>query len=185
MTPSPEQPPTSSGNRRFTPEREAEITRKWYFDTSHEGRTGAEFAALREEVRKATVLDFEKLRDDLDYKNLTNENPYMQEFTNDITVFDLERIYEHRNGIGLSDEQFEKLLGIFDKEVRDAFRKSIADGEVVSDIHRKANKYFSPAELKEHSEETLAAMRRETELQEENLPHEPVKLSFFPKKKRT
>jgi hypothetical protein len=184
MAQSPELPSINSDKRQITPE-EAEITRKWYFETSHEGRTGAEFNALREEVRQATVLDFEKLRDDLDYKNLTKENPYVQEFVSDMTVFDLERIYEHRQDVGLSGEQFETLLAIFDKDVQYAFRKAIADGEVVSDLYKKADKYFSPAELKEHSEESLTAMNRETELQQQNLPHEPAKFSFFPRKKRT
>src|SRR5258708_31857615 len=99
MTRSPEQPQTNDGKPKFSPKEEAEIVRKWYFDTSHAGRTGAEFNALREEVRKATILDFIKLRDDLDYKSLSDENPYVQEFMNDITVFDLERIYEHKKGI--------------------------------------------------------------------------------------
>src|SRR5260370_11082678 len=122
MAQSHEQPTINKEKRKITPE-EAEIIRKWYFDTSHAGRTGAEFKLLREEVRNATVLDFIKLRDDLDYKSLSNENPYVQEFMNDMTIFDLERIFEHRKDIGLSEEQFEKLLGIFGQYVQDAFRK--------------------------------------------------------------
>ena len=160
------------------------IIRKWYLDTSHEGRTGAEFKALREEVRKATVLDFIKLDNDLDYKSLTNENPYVREFMNDITVFDLERIYEHKKDIGLSEEQFEKLVTIFGQHVQDAFRNSIAEGDVMRQIYRETDNLFLPAEMQEHSDESLAAMKRETELQEQNLPHESVKLSFFPKRKR-
>ncbi len=181
---SPEQPPTNDGKPKFSPEEEAEIIRKWYFDTSHTGRTGAEFKALREEVRKATALDFIKLRDDLDYKSLSNENPYVQEFMNGMTVFDLERIYEHRRDIGLSEEQFEKLLGIFGQYVQDAFRKSLADGEAMRHVYKEADKLFPAAEMQEHSDESLEAMKRESELQEQNLPHEPAKLSFFPKKKR-
>jgi hypothetical protein len=183
MAQSPEQPPINSDKQKITPD-EAEVVRKWYFDTSHAGRTSAEFKALREEVRKATVLDFIKLRDDLDYKSLSHENLYVQEFMNDVTVFDLERIHEHRKDIGLSDQQFEKLLAIFEQDVQDAFHKSIADGEAVADLYKKADRHFSPGEIQEHSDESLAAMKREIELQEQNLPHEPVKLSFFPKKKR-
>jgi hypothetical protein len=184
MAESREQPSIGDNKGEVKPT-EAEITRKWYFDTSHEGRTGAEFNVLREEVRKASVLDFGKLHKDLDYKNLVNENPYVQEFVNDVAVFDLERIYEHRKDIGLSDQQFEKVLAIFGQHTQDAFRKSIADSEAVSRLYKLADKHFSPVEIKEHSDESLAAMNRETELQEQNIPHEPVNLSFFPKKKHT
>ncbi|SRR6266478_3069138 len=121
MALSPETTKGNSGKQEFTPEEEAEITAKWYFDTSFEGRTGAEFKALRDEVRKATTLDFVRRRKDRDYDSLIYENPYVVEFMKDMTVFDLESIYEHRKDLGLSEDQFRKLLTIFDSSVQDAF----------------------------------------------------------------
>jgi len=184
MARSSEQPPINDDDRKFTPEEKREITRKWYLDTSHEGRTGAEFKALREEVRKATILDFVRLRDDRDYEALSHENPSVQKFTNDLTVLDLQIIHGHREEIGLSEGQFEKLLAIFEQDVQNEFRKKIAHLQALKGIYKEAQKHFSPAEWKEHSDESLAAMKKETELQEQNVPHEPPKLSPFPKKKR-
>src|SRR5712692_10748789 len=96
MARSPEQPPKNSGTQKFTPQERAEITRKWYDDTSHAGRTGAEFKALREEVRKATILDFVRLRNDRDYETLSHENPHVHKFENDLTVLDLQIIHGRR-----------------------------------------------------------------------------------------
>jgi hypothetical protein len=184
MARSPEQPPINGGNQKFTPQEKTEITRKWYDDTSHAGRTGAEFKAIREEVRKATILDFVRLHDDRDYETLTYENPYVQRFTNDLTVLDLQMIHGHREEIGLSDEQFKKLLAIFEPDVQREFRKKVANLQALKGIYKEAQKHFPPAEWKELSDENLAAMKEETELQEQNIPHEPTKLSPFPKKKR-
>jgi len=50
-------------------------------------------------------------------------------------------------------------------------------------VFKDVDRHFSPAEVKEHSNETLAAMKKEIELQEQNKPHEPAKLRFFPKKR--
>jgi hypothetical protein len=183
MARSPEQSPISGDKQKFTARERNEITRRWYDDTSHAARTGAEFKALREEVRKATVLDFVKLRNDRDYESLSNENPYVQEFMNDLTVLDLQVIHGHRDEIGLSDEQFEKLLAIFEPDVQSEFRRKTANLHALKGIYTEARKQFSLAELEEHSDESLSEMKRETELQEQNIPHEPTKLSPFPKKK--
>src|SRR5438552_4856309 len=109
--------PQPSGGHESSSADESKITAKWYFDTSHEGRTGAEFRAMREELRKATMLDFIKMRSDLDYRCLMHENPYLEEFTKDVTVFNLVRVYEARRDIGLSEEQLLKLLAVFDQDV--------------------------------------------------------------------
>jgi len=178
MARSPEQPPIND-KPKFTREQRNEIGRKWYDDTSFEGRTGAEFKALREEVQKATVLDFARYRDDRDYERLVHENPHAREFMDDTTKYDLVKIYDCRKEIGLSDEQFDKLLSVFDEGIQKRVRTFIADGRAAKAFY----KLFSPAELEEHSEEALAAMQNETELQERNIPHERVKLSLFPRKK--
>jgi hypothetical protein len=180
MARSPEQPPKDDADRKFNPEEEKEITRKWYKDTSFEGRTGAEFKALRKEVREATILDFTRYRDDQDYKNLTYENPHVREFMDKETKYILVKIFEERADIGLSDEQFNRLLARFDENVQDGVRQFIASTEAVGALFKR----FSPAELKEHSEEYLAAMQKEIELQERNVPHKRVKLPPpFPQKK--
>jgi len=184
MARSLEQPPINDDKQKFTSQERAEITRKWYDDTSHAGRAGAEFKALREEVRKATILDFVRLRNDRDYETLSYENPYVQRFTNDLTVLDLQMIHGHREEIGLSDEQFEKLLAIFELDVQREFRKKVANLQALTGIYKEAQKHFPPAEWKELSDENLSAMKKETELQEQNVPHEPVKLPFFPKRRR-
>src|SRR5437879_5185908 len=151
MARSSEQPPINDGNQEFTSQEKAEITRKWYDDTSHAGRTGAEFKALREELRKATTLDFVRLRDDRDYETLSHENPYVQTFENDLTVLDLQMIHGHREEIGLSDEQFEKLLAIFEPDIQIEFRKKIANLRTFREIVKEAQKPFSTAESMEHS----------------------------------
>ena len=184
MTPIPEQPPINGESPKFTPQERNEIARKWYDDTSHAGRTGAEFKALREEVRKASVLDFVKLRNDRDYETLSHENPYVQEFMNDLTVLDLQVIHGHRKEIGLSDEQFEKLVAIFEPGIQSEFRKKTANLQTLKGVYREAQNHFSPIEWTEHRDESLATMKKETELQELNVPHEPAKLSPFPKKNR-
>src|SRR5437667_7043776 len=102
MAQSPEEPPINDNQSEFTPEQRNEIARKWYNETSHEGRTGAEFKALREEVLQSTVLDFVRYREDRDYEDLAHENPYVKEFLNDMTKFDLARIFDSRKEIGLS-----------------------------------------------------------------------------------
>jgi len=178
MARSPEQPPIND-KLKFTPEQRNEIARKWYNDTSFEGRTGAEFEALREEVQKATVLDFARYRDDRDYERLVDENPHVREFMDETTKYDLVKIYDCRKEIGLSDEQYDKLLSVFDEHMQKSVRAFIADGRAAKALY----KLFSPAELKEHSEEALAAMQKETELQAQNIPHERVKLSLFPRSK--
>ncbi len=63
------------------------------------------------------------------------------------------------------------------------FHKEIAEGEAMTRVFKDVDRHFSPAEVKEHSNETLAAMKKEIELQEQNKPHEPAKLRFFPKKR--
>jgi hypothetical protein len=178
MARSPEQPPIEN-NRKFTPDQEDEITRKWYNDTSFEGRSGAEFKALREELRKTHVLDFRRYRGDRDYENLIDENPHVQQFRADMTKYDLLAIHDSRKEIGLSDEQFKKLLSIFDEDIQKSVHAFIAQSDAVKTLYKS----FSPAELKDHSDEVTAEMKREIELQEQNIPHERVRLRPFPRKK--
>jgi hypothetical protein len=179
MARSPEKPPINDASLRSATPEEKEIARRWYDDTSHAGRTSAEFKVLREELRKTTVLDFVKYRGDRDYENLIDENPHVQEFRADTTKYDLLRIRERRKEIGLSDEQFNRLLSIFDEDIQKNVHTFIAQSGAVKTLYKR----FSPAKLKEHSDEVTAEMKREIELQEQNIPHERVKLSPFPRKK--
>lgn len=181
MAPSPEIPPANSPKREFTPEEENEITGKWYADASFEGRTKAEFDAFRSEVRKATTLDFIKRRDDRDYSRLIYENPHVEGFLAEMTVTDLVMIYENKEVIGLSKEQFQRLLATFGEDVQEKFREGIAMGRLMKDLYGQ----FTSEELREHSDATFAAMIKEIELQETNTPHQEVTLpGLFPEKKK-
>jgi hypothetical protein len=180
MGQSKEKPQVNKDDEVHATEEEREITRKWYNDTSFEGRTKAEFDALREEVRRATSLDFNKLRADRDYSRLIYENPLFAQLLTDTALIDVEMIYEERDKIGLSEEQFQRLLVIFGPEVQNAFRKQIAEREIVAHLYGQ----FSADELKRHSDETTAIMKKEIELQERNVPHEMLKPSLFPTKRK-
>src|SRR5690242_10148394 len=102
MPRSAEQPSTNNEKNDFTREEEREITSNWYGDTSFEDRTSAEFEALREELKKATVLDFTKFQQDGDYARLILENHLVDEFLTEETLRTLQRIHDGRRDIGLS-----------------------------------------------------------------------------------
>lgn len=181
-----EKPSTNIGKQEFTPEQEDEITRKWYGHTSFEGRTKAEFDALREEVRKATTVDFNRRRSDRDYRRLLHENPLVNDFLTHRTLSDLADIYEAKDAIGLSEEQFEKLLATFGPEIQEEFHKEHTRDEAWGEAIREAYKEFTPEEIREHLNEATATMKTEIELQEQNIPHQRKELpGVLPRKKKS
>lgn len=175
---SPEMPPADHRQDELDPDEEREITRKWYNDASFEGRTSNEFQALREELRKAETFDFLRYREDDDYRRLIHENRLLQDFIDEETLITLSSIYEHRDEIGLSEDQFEKLLRIFGDEVREKFHEEIETGEILKEMYRQ----FTPEEIEQHRKESLDTMKKEIDLQEQNIPHASLKPSLFPKK---
>lgn len=184
MAESQESPQTNSDKREFTPKEETEITAKWYGDTSFEGRTKAEFDALRQEVKKATILDFEKLRNDRDYSRLIYENPFVDDFLTQNTMTDLSVIHDDRDTIGLSESQFEKLVAALGPEVQAKWRGEIAKHRTMKEALQGMLKQFTPEEIRSHRTETTATMKKEIELQEKNIPHQMLKPALFPKKKK-
>jgi hypothetical protein len=170
-----------NSKQEFGPGEELKTTQKWYKDTSFEGRTKAEFSALREEIRASATLDFVKLQKDRDYSRLIHENPLVNEFLTEQTLNDLIMIYEDRAALGISDEQFQKLLAIFGTDIVTKFREEIETDDIIKQVY----KGFTPEELGRHSNETLATMRNEIELQEKNIPHPMLKPTLLPKKKNT
>lgn len=183
MSSSPEFPASDNDKREFTPKEEAEITRKWYFDTSFEGRTKAEFDALRREVLEATTLDFTKLRNDQDYGRLIYENPLVGDFLTKSTITELWIIYEERNALGLSDAQFQKLVKILGPTVQRNWDKEVANHKVLTEAIQAADEQFTPDEIREHRHETTGIMKKEIDLQAQNIPHEMAKPPLFPRKK--
>ncbi|MCL4538744.1 MAG: hypothetical protein M1378_03975 [Bacteroidetes bacterium] len=160
----------------MNPVEEREIAQKWYNDASFEGRTSNEFKALREELRKANTLDFTKYHNDGDYRRLIHENPLLQEFVGEETCITLWSIYGHRDEIGLSDAQFEKLLGILGEEVRNKFHEESEAGKTIKEMYRQ----FTPDEIARHRIELAGTLKKEIGLQKQNLPHTPPKISPFP-----
>jgi hypothetical protein len=180
MPRSPEQPSINKEKTDFTPEEEREITDKWYGDTSFEGRTSVEFQALREELKKATVLDFTKFNNDGDYARLIFENHLVDEFLTEETIQTLQLIYDERRVIGLSELQFQKLLRIFDSEVQKKFREEITEAQLLKGVFKQ----FSPDEMEENRRDRLAIMNNEIALQNKNIPHPKPRLPFPGKKKQ-
>jgi hypothetical protein len=165
--------------QEFSQEEEREITQKWYNHASFEGRTKLEFSALREKVRKSTTLDFVLLKKDQDYSRLIYENPFVADFLTDQTLTDLNVIYEDRADLGISDEQFEKLLTVFGKDVVTKFHEEITTGRII----KKAYRQFTPEELARHSNETFATMKKEIDLQEKDISHRMLRPPLLPRKK--
>jgi hypothetical protein len=184
MPSSPEIPPLNRDKPEFTPKEEAEITREWYFDTSFEGRTKAEFDALRQEVQKSTSLDLSRLRSDQDYSRLIYENPLVSDFLAKSTIADLWIIYEDRNVLGLSEEQFRKLVEVLGSDIQRKWNRELATHKVLKETIRAANEQFTPEELGEHRNETTGIMKKEIGLQAQNIPHEIVMPPLFPQKKQ-
>lgn len=155
---------------------EREITRKWYKDASFEKRTSSEFKALREELRKARVLDFEKYRNDNDYRRLIHENQFLQDFVENETLITLSTIHDRMEEIGLSEEQFRKLVSPFGKTLHKRLLEQIGAGKMVEELFRG----FTPKEMAQHEREQVETMKEEIGLQEKNIPHTPQKPSLFP-----
>jgi hypothetical protein len=181
MPQSPEQPPIDKEQAQFTPEEERQITSAWYGDTSFEGRSSAEFKALRKELRKATILDFTKFQNDEDYARLIYENHLVDEFLTEETLRSLQLIYDERQSIGLSEEQFQKVLRIFDSGVQKKFREEIAEGGLIKGFYKQ----FSPEEMEENRSQHLAIMKKEIELQSKNISRPRPRLPFPSKEKNT
>lgn len=178
-----ERPPglsqANNANENLDPDENRETIRKWYSDASFEGRTSSEFKVLREHVRKAKTLDFVKYQNDDDYRRLIHENPLLQEFVDEETCITLWAIYDRRQEIGLSEEQFGKLLLIFGDQVRQKFRQQIETGEVVHEAFRQ----FTPEQIAQHQKELLGTLKDEIALQEQDIRHTPTKFDPFPEKR--
>lgn len=176
---SPELPEINNGLEEPEDAEAREITRKWYNDASFEGRTSSEFNALREQLRKSNTLDFAKYRTDDDYRRLIHENPLLREFVDEEALITILNIYDHRDEIELSAQQFEKLLRIFGDSIREKFHEQLHTGEMIKDAYRQ----FPPEKIAKHQKELLATLKREIGLQEQNIPHSPLKPSPFPEKR--
>lgn len=101
------------------------LTRRWYNNTSWEGRSLREFEKLRKETREARSLDFDLYFHDKDYERLINENALMQQLVFDEETVSLMALWDKRTEAGLSAEQFEKLSSAFSPEAVKQFKKNM------------------------------------------------------------
>jgi hypothetical protein len=185
MRTSPENPAPNETPSGFSPQEELEITKKWYADTSFEGRTKADFEALRSEVRHSTTLDFARRLRDRDYRRLIFENPYVNDFLTESTVTDLLLLYDKKADFGLSEEQFRKLVGALGPEILQKWDEETESEKALTKAMQEALGQFSPDERKQHQHEITALMKNEIDLQEKGIQHKMRRPSLLPRKKQS
>lgn len=123
-------------------EANAALARQWYFDTSHAGHTREEYEALKQETSKSLTLDFQRYATDADYRDLMQRrNPFLERILDDEWQSSrqsfLEDIQEAKAKLGISDEQFRKILALCEPEVRKRFAENAQVSALLTSTFKK------------------------------------------------
>lgn len=158
VTSSEQQPDTSRPPYKLadiSPEKAA-LFRRWYGHTSWEGRSDAEFEKMREELRAATILDFEQYENDKDYRHLITENPRVEGFLDGHEVLILMAIHDRLRDIGITESQFEKMKEAFSERAVETFEDNRITGQAIAETF----KHMSPEEHEQMEKDTEERNRR-------------------------
>lgn len=133
----------SHDRKEFSEEEADELTRQWYgFGRSHEGRTQEEYEALKKEVVGLLTLDFRRYVKDADYREfMEKNNPLFEKILADEKKWGEERlihdIHATREKLGISEDQFKKILGLCDPEVQKSFKEQAMINKLLGGAFKK------------------------------------------------
>ncbi len=131
--------------KELSKEEDTRLAHKWYFDSSRAGHTPEEYKALKQETSNALALDFKRYVKDADYKDLMElHNPLFAKILEDerhsADYAFIMKMYETRGKLGISDDQFKKVLELCDPDVQKSFNDSV----FVDKLLRGAFKKLTP-----------------------------------------
>jgi hypothetical protein len=93
---------------------------------------------LRREVAAATTLDLQRYFTDSDYKLAIFENPLVTKIEDDVITTSLFRIWTQKSTLGLSSDQVEKVIAVFEPAVKEKVKGMIEMDELFREIGRTA-----------------------------------------------
>ena len=111
--------PSSQPNKRKRPHQES------FGEASWEGRSVEDFQKLKQELIHATSLDFTRYYSDSDYRRLIFDNPNVRRFLTEEAAYDVLRIYDRADLMGISPVQMDKIIDTFVPEVRQEVQRAL------------------------------------------------------------